>query len=235
MLIDWSQYSAVSFDVGETLLRPYPSFAISFRRTCLRNGLRLTNAQASRVDAEATARSADYQRRGLRYSASTESSREFWLSIYRETLHSLGVEAAIAERLANALYADFTRSGAYRLFADARPALRRARRRGLKVGILSNWEAWLARLLSELDLTRHLDFVTISALAGHEKPAPDIFLAAARSAGHPPDRIVHIGDSLHHDVAGARAVGITPILVDRSDRHPEADCIRVRSLSELGL
>jgi len=45
---------------------------------------------------------------------------------------------------------------------------------------------------------------------------------------------VHIGDQYELDVAGARGVGITPILIDRYEIYPEvSDCPRIRSLREL--
>jgi len=49
------------------------------------------------------------------------------------------------------------------------------------------------------------------------------------------DYTVHIGDSYIHDVLGARAVGITPILLDRVQRLQghEVDCLLVHSLTEL--
>jgi putative hydrolase of the HAD superfamily len=233
--IDWSQYDAVSFDVGETLLRPFPSFPVSFRRICWRNGVRLTRDQADQIDAATTARLVEYQQRGLTFSTTTESSEDFWVGLYRGTLEKLGVDGLAADALPGILYGEFTQARAYRLFADSRPTLQRAKRRGLKVGVLSNWEAWLARMLADIGIASKLDFVTISGVCGHEKPSPAIFHEALECAGVVAERMVHVGDSLHHDVAGAKAVGITPVLIDRHGRHPDADCLRIRSLAELGL
>ena len=42
---------------------------------------------------------------------------------------------------------------------------------------------------------------------------------------------MHVGDLYHVDVAGARAAGLTPALLDVGDLYPECDCLRVRSLS----
>ncbi len=46
-------------------------------------------------------------------------------------------------------------------------------------------------------------------------------------------RIAYVGDSVTIDVGGARAAGLTPVLVDPYDDHPELDAARVRELSEL--
>jgi FMN phosphatase YigB (HAD superfamily) len=45
--------------------------------------------------------------------------------------------------------------------------------------------------------------------------------------------ILYVGDNVDDDIRGARAVGLPAILIDRHDRWPEADCVRIRSLSEL--
>ncbi len=228
-----SRFRAVSFDAGETLVRPYPSFAAAFRRLCRRGGLRLTTLQASQIDAVAARRLAEYQRRGLSFTASSESSREFWIGLYRDFLADVGVDGALLDRLPDDLYEGFTRAESYRLFADARPALRAAKRRGLAVGILSNWEPWLVRLLADLKIDHLLDFVVVSGVCGYEKPDARIFQAALEAAGVAPAELLHVGDSLHADVAGARAAGITAVLVDRRGRYPESDCLRVASLREI--
>jgi putative hydrolase of the HAD superfamily len=90
-------------------------------------------------------------------------------------------------------------------------------------------------MLDELGIARSLDFITISGVCGHEKPSAAFFGEAVKAAGVRAERIVHVGDSLHHDVAGAEAAGMTPVLIDRHDRHVHAACLRVRTLGELGL
>jgi putative hydrolase of the HAD superfamily len=49
------------------------------------------------------------------------------------------------------------------------------------------------------------------------------------------DYTLHIGDSYVQDVLGARAVGITPILLDREGKLTEShvDCLLIHSLHEL--
>ena len=53
------------------------------------------------------------------------------------------------------------------------------------------------------------------------------------AGGMAPREAVHVGDTYEDDVMGARSAGLRPILVDREDRHPEADCLRVRNLREV--
>jgi putative hydrolase of the HAD superfamily len=64
--------------------------------------------------------------------------------------------------------------------------------------------------------------VAVSGKLGVAKPDPRIFKAALDQAGADPGATVHVGDQLVNDVAGATASGITPVLIDRFGRHPDA-------------
>jgi len=50
------------------------------------------------------------------------------------------------------------------------------------------------------------------------KPQAKIFLHALTTLGIAADRAVHIGDSLHSDITGANAVGLTSVWVHRESR-----------------
>ena len=68
---------------------------------------------------------------------------------------------------------------------------------------------------------------------GVEKPDPRFFQIALERSGADAATTMHVGDLYHVDVAGARAAGLTPALLDVGDLYPECDCLRVRSLTEL--
>jgi putative hydrolase of the HAD superfamily len=80
-----------------------------------------------------------------------------------------------------------------------------------------------------------------------KKPAAEFFQAVVRAAGRfggggrlgrscAPESIVHVGDSLAHDVVGAQAAGLRAVWLNRAgarrppDAHPDAE---IRSLAEL--
>jgi FMN phosphatase YigB (HAD superfamily) len=68
---------------------------------------------------------------------------------------------------------------------------------------------------------------------GSFKPEPLIFLQAAERIQTAPEYIMFVGDNYHADILGAQAVGMTAVLLDPKGLWPEAECIRVRSLSEI--
>lgn len=224
---------AISFDVGDTLLRPYPSFGEAAVGCCDEAGLTLPSGAARRLEQLADAHFAERRARGLAYSTAPELSKAAWLELYRDFLRREGVPEAEVDTVAERVYQRFLQPSTYRLFDDALPAVRACRARGLKVGILSNWEDWLPTLLAHAQLDRLLDFAVISGVVGHEKPDRRIFEATIAAAGVRPEELAHVGDSLASDAAGARAVGVRAILLDRLGRYPTADFERIASLSEL--
>ena len=103
-----------------------------------------------------------------------------------------------------------------RLFAGVGPdepmldAVRRARRSGIKTGLISN--SWGEGLAYEPALLEELfDVVVISGDVGLHKPQPEIFLLAAERVGVGPGDCVFV-DDLRENCAGAEAVGMTAIL-----------------------
>jgi putative hydrolase of the HAD superfamily len=103
-------------------------------------------------------------------------------------------------------------------YPDAPPALRDLRERGLALVVVSNWDWSLRDVLEGAGLAPLLDGVVTSAEAGARKPDPAVFEVALAVAGCDAADALHAGDSLAHDVEGARAAGIRAVLVDRGGR-----------------
>lgn len=101
-------------------------------------------------------------------------------------------------------------------FDDAAPALRGLRARGLRLVVVSNWDCSLGEVLARVGLRELLDAVVTSAEVGASKPDVRVFEAGLRAAGCAAADAVHVGDSPEHDVVGARAAGVRPLLLDRS-------------------
>jgi putative hydrolase of the HAD superfamily len=142
-----------------------------------------------------------------------------------EALANVPVEA-IVEALLGALR--------FRAYDDAAPAIAAARERGVRVVVASNWDIGLGEVLARIGLAPLLDGVVTSASVGARKPAAALFEAALRIAGVPPGEALHVGDSPVEDVAGARAAGLSAVLIARDGRAGvPGDVSTVASLSEL--
>ncbi|NLX14881.1 MAG: HAD family hydrolase [Phycisphaerales bacterium] len=90
-------------------------------------------------------------------------------------------------------------------------------RLNIPVCIVSNADERELRLaLDHLGL--HFDRVVTSERAKCYKPNTGIFEYALELTGWAADRVVHVGDSLHSDVDGARRAGLRAAWVNRGDR-----------------
>ena len=117
-------------------------------------------------------------------------------------------------------------------FPDALPALAQLAEDGHVVVIVSNWDCSLPDWLGPTGLLEQVAGVVTSADAGAAKPDRRIFERGLELAGARPEEAVHVGDSVENDVAGARALGIRPVLVARDGAAPEG-VEAVDSLAEL--
>ena len=121
----------------------------------------------------------------------------------------------------------------YRLYPETHEALRGLKKNEYKLGIISGNNDDILKQLEWLEISKYFDSITYSQEARANKPERAIFRLALERAGCSPHEAVHVGDKYESDVLGARKMGITPILVDRDDRHSDADCLRVRDLREV--
>ena len=107
------------------------------------------------------------------------------------------------------------------------------RGRGLRLVVVSNANGKLRHLFDRVGLTRHVDLILDSHEEGVEKPDPRLFTTALTRTGATAQTTIHVGDLYQVDVVGARAAGIRGVLLDEGGLYQDADCPRVRSLSEL--
>jgi putative hydrolase of the HAD superfamily len=219
---------AVFFDAGDTLLAAQPSFQQRFHRVVADHGERFEEATVGAAYAQAVRRAVwplDW--------GDERGQRKFWHDFYTGILADLGARGDHA-RLADALFRVFNDPASYRLFPDARDVLDHLAGRGLTLGVVSNFEPWLTDVLELEGVHDRFAAVAISGVLGVAKPDPAIFHAALGQARVPAEATVYVGDSPTIDVVGARAAGLHPVLIDRFDRHPDADgCPRITTLADL--
>jgi len=77
-------------------------------------------------------------------------------------------------------------------------------------------------VLDRAGLLVHFDPVVVSDALGLRKPRAEIFNAVLEGLGLSPAEVLHVGDSLDADVAGASALGLRTAWLTRRVRNPEA-------------
>ena len=219
------------FDAGETLVHPAPSFAELFAAVLLREGHVREPAEVVAASSTVYDRFSEAARQVEPWTTSAERSRTFWLDVYERMLTALDLPRR--DGLRDVLYREFTDLGNYAMFEDVPPALDALERTGATIGIVSNFEAWLEDLLERLGVRHRFPVRVISGLEGVEKPDPAIFRLALERAGVAATDVAFVGDNPELDVAPAAALDMTPVLIDRRGRHPNAPGLRVTDLRDL--
>ena len=228
-----SEIDLVFFDAGETLIHPHPSFPELFAVVCSENGIEVDAEEVRTVQERIAPHLVDLaDDTGVTEpSLDAEDSRTFWTFLYRRLLEELGIEGE--DSLPAALYERFSDSTSYKVFDDVLPTLERLESDGFRLGLISNFEGWLQKILVEQELGETFDVSVISGLEGVEKPDPRIYRIAIERAGLDPVRCVHVGDSPTMDVRPAREVGLHAILLDRTGRYINSAYPTISSLEEL--
>jgi putative hydrolase of the HAD superfamily len=200
---------AITFDIGGTLIQPWPSVGHVYAEVARRHGVKGVSPEFL----EARFRAAWRARKHF------NESRAGWEELVDEAFQGLSAEPPSATFFP-ALYERFAHAEAWRIFDDVLPTLDALAARGVRLGVISNWDDRLRELLRRLRLDTYFESIVISCEVGSSKPAPAIFEHAAARLGLPPESILHVGDSLEMDLQGARASGFCSVQVVRQEQSP---------------
>lgn len=212
---------AVTFDVGGTLIRPWPSVGDVYAEVAARHRLKgVSPDELNRRFAIAWRRLKNFNH-----------SREEWAALVEQSFGGSD-KMPPGEAFFEDLYRRFGEQTAWRIFEDTVPALDALASQGVNLGIISNWDERLRPLLEQLGLAKYFEAVIISCEVGFTKPSPVIFEVAARKLGLAPEFILHVGDSMESDVAGARSAGFQAKMICRETGETR-DADRFHSLLEL--
>jgi REG-2-like HAD superfamily hydrolase len=225
---------AVFLDIGDTVMRPNPSwehvYAIAFEEFGVAVGIEELREALRRA----------YHHGGWGFEGGFEPTEETsfrrTVEIDRAAIAELGI-GSMPDAFFRRLSELFLVVSNWHVFPDVMPALDALTARGLVIGAVSNWVWQLPELLHSLRLVSHFDFIAASARIGYEKPHPRIFEWALAEAKADPSQVIHVGDHLDADVEGAQGAGIAGVLIDRAGRYAAdevpAGVPVIRSLEEL--
>ncbi len=222
---------AILFDAGNTLIHPSPPVEEIYGRELAADGARFSREELdsalTRVWEEVHAEGKSNRYGGVR------GEGAFWglfVNRVRFRLDGGSVSSACFERLGK----HFRDASSWAPYPEVADTLDGLDRRGLLLGIVSNWDSHLPKLLAGLGLAHRFREVAVSAIEETGKPDPEIFRRVCARLDLSPADCLHVGDSRREDFEGARAAGLRALLLDREGRHsdiPPAD--RISSLTEI--
>src|SRR5262249_15347904 len=108
--------------------------------------------------------------------------KQWWKNIVHRVFTQVGMFDNF-EQFFHEVYDWFRDSQGWVLFPETLEVLQELQRRGLKLGIISNFDNRIYSVLESLGIRRFFEAVVISSETGYCKPDPQIFAAAARAIG----------------------------------------------------
>ena len=154
----------------------------------------------------------------VRHARERVAMLDAWTKIVAAALDRLGRPSDV---LARAVATDFAarRMATTSLFDDALPCLDALRARGVPLGLVTNGDAAMQReKLARFALAPYFDVIVIEGEMGAGKPDARVYRHALETLGVAAGATLMIGDNFEWDVAGARAAGITGVLLDRAGK-----------------
>jgi putative hydrolase of the HAD superfamily len=208
-----SELHAVVFDVDFTIARPGPDLGPEgYRALGVRYGLDLDPA---RYEEARIAAFENFERH-----PDLDHDEEAWILFTERIIRGMGGSGRTYEAAAEMTHA-WEHAAHFELYDDVLPTLEALGARGLKLGLLSNTARDLDAFVAHHGLA--VDAVLTSRAHGKTKPHVDIFRRILDLLGVAPEEAAMVGDSVDDDIAGARAVGMRALLVDREGRYPDAE------------
>jgi 2-haloacid dehalogenase len=209
-MLSFSNYDVITFDCYGTLIDWESGILGALKPILAAHGKALSDAELLELygDFEADAEAGEYQ-------------------TYREVLES--VVGSLGRRLDFTPTPEQSRSLAdsvsgWRPWPDTVAALQQLQARYRLVVISNVDDDLFAATRPQL----HVEFADIitAQQARCYKPGLKIFQLALNRIGSPPDRILHVGQSIFHDVLPAQSLGMGTVWVNRTSRRADVGAVK---------
>jgi HAD superfamily hydrolase (TIGR01662 family) len=206
--------TAVFFDVDFTLIRPGRRFlGPGYAETCARHGVPIDET----AFAVAVAGSSS-----LLDTVDQRYHDEIFVRYTSRIIELMGGQGPGVAIAAREIYDDWAHHHHFEMYDDVPEALRTLQRQGVRMGLISNSHRSLVGFQEHFALHGLMTVALSSAEFGVMKPDPRIFQEALDQMQVRAADAVMVGDSLPHDVLGARQLGMQGVWLDRDGRRGQA-------------
>ena len=205
--------AGLCFDATGTLIELRAPVGDTYRQVALDFGVDLPAWRLEDAFRRVLTRAGAPRGEGATPQARAGNETRAWFDLIRQTFQAADstVRFPDFEAFAGALFETFGTATAWRIRDDAdalRDWLRAIRAEGHGVGVLSNFDHRLPKILEEIEIATFFDFILTPHQLGAAKPAPAAWQAAAAALDCPVDALVYIGDDPPERLAAMRAHGV---------------------------
>jgi putative hydrolase of the HAD superfamily len=202
---------AVTLDAAGTLIHPVRPVGELYAEVAARHGVQVAPVEVHRRFRDAFGAAPPLAFPPLDPEALRAAEKAWWRAVVARVF--TGIPFPDFDAYFDELFAFFARPSTWTLDPDTLPLLRGLRDRRLGIVVVSNFDSRVRGILTGLGLMPLFDRLTLSSEAGAAKPDPAIFAAALAPEGLAPAEVVHVGDTVREDFAGARAAGVAHVIL----------------------
>lgn len=215
----------VIFDVGGTLIEPYPPVGEVYSAAGEKYGMHADPAEIQCIFGDMLAM---HERQAALIASGDEKA--WWSGFVSSVMGQAAGRLANFNDFFEEVYEHFEYRDSWRFFPETEEVLEALRSKGFRMAVASNWDSRLIALCKDMGIDKYFEFMVVSALVGVAKPDPGIFRIVLQKAGLSSEEALYVGDNLENDGYGARNAGIPAVIIDRRDRVKTDFCPVVRSL-----
>lgn len=219
----------VTFDVTNTIIKVSGKVGQNYAKIAALYG---KNVEPERLNASFGTVYKRYSERYANFGVSCGMTPfKWWTSVVIDTFKESGSDESQLERIAQHLYVMYSTQSGWEVLPNASGTLEKLKQNGLKLGVISNFDDRLEKILTQLALRHYFDFILASAVVKVAKPDVGIFNMALKMADVKPEEALHVGDNMKTDIKGAKSAGFNCVLLLEKDKEvpnslTEADVIR---------
>ncbi|MFQ5603987.1 MAG: HAD family hydrolase [bacterium] len=214
-----SNITCVFFDAGNTLV--FPDY-VYLQNLLAENGVNCNMADLKRYEFDAIS------------AAHLAGAHKPWKIYFTTWFQRVGVKSSLMPGLLHKIWQRHRKKNLWcNLADDAMETLAVLKAQHFRLGVISNSDGKLEKLLNELNLASFFETIVDSEVVGSRKPHADIFNLALSRLNAQPESALFVGDSYETDVLGARNCGMPAILLDAEKRYRIIDCEKITQLKQL--
>ena len=223
---------AITFDAAGTLIRVAEPVGETYARIARDMGASLSPAALDAAFRDVFPSMPAMAFPDLDEASIPDAERAWWRQLVERVVRHAG-DVSEFDAYFETLFSHYASGSAWRAYPETHRVLKSVRARGLRVGVVSNFDSRLPPILRELGIESLVDSVIYSTGCGAAKPDLRIFQHAMHALGSTPETTLHVGDSLHADYHGASGAGVTAVYLNRRKQPAAPDIPSVRDLGEL--
>ncbi len=209
----------IFFDAGNTLI--FPDYFV-IQKVLREFGIKATVAKIRHAEYEALAES--------QKAKGTQS----WNVYFGIWLKMTGAKEENVKEIYARLWEKNRQKNLWSLVEEsAVETLAELKKRQYKLGVISNSDGSIEKLLTDCGLTEYFDAIVDSSVFGIRKPDVKIFEFALKKIKADPGESLFVGDSYEIDILGAENAGLTSVLFDPLKRFDPLKCTKINELSAL--